>query len=98
MVMTIESKNADVPMLYSNICKRPPTTERPATASLTPKEAAAPLLDVALALDPLLVPDEEDDVPEVREVASAVVLQVKVPWMTLLTPASDWNPLQSIDC
>jgi len=96
MIMTIESKNADVPMLYSNICKRPPNTERPATASLTPNEAAAPLLWVALGLDPLLVPD--DGVPEVREVASAVVLQVKVPWMTLLTPASDENPLQSIDC
>ncbi len=56
------------------------------------------MLDVALALELLLVPDDDDDVPEVSEVASAVVLQVKVPWMTLLTPASDWNPLQSIDC
>jgi len=31
-------------MLYNNICRSPPITERPATASLTPKEAAAALL------------------------------------------------------
>ena len=42
-------------MLYNNICRRPPMTERPAAASFTPKEAAAPL-EVALELDPVEVP------------------------------------------
>jgi len=61
-------------MLYNNICRSPPITERPATASLIPYEAAAPLLLV----------DEGDDVPEEvvdppRVVASAVVLQINVP-------------------
>jgi hypothetical protein len=49
------SKNADVPMLYNNICKRLPTTDRPAAASLTPNEAAAPLVEVELALLPVAV-------------------------------------------
>jgi len=59
-------------MLYNNICKSPPMTERPATASLTPYEAAAPLVPVAEEEDP-------EEVGEPREVASAVVLQVNVP-------------------
>lgn len=29
-------RNADVPVLYSSICKIPPMTDRPATASLIP--------------------------------------------------------------
>jgi hypothetical protein len=53
-------KNADVPMLYNNICKRPPMTERPAAASLTPNDAAAPLLEVELALLPDAVPVPSD--------------------------------------
>lgn len=41
-------------MLYNNICRRPPMTDRPAAASLTPYETAAPfLVEVELALDPL---------------------------------------------
>lgn len=62
-------------MLYNNSCNSPPMTEKPAMVSLTPNEAAAPLLEVG----------EEDDEVEVpvlvppREVASAVVLQVNVP-------------------
>jgi hypothetical protein len=47
-------------MLYNNICKRPPMTERPAAASLMPNDAAAPLLEVALALLPEAVPVPSD--------------------------------------
>jgi len=47
-------------MLYNNICKRPPMTERPAAASLTPNDAAAPLLEVELALLPDAVPVPSD--------------------------------------
>lgn len=61
-------------MLYNNICKSPPMTERPATASLIPYETAAPLLLVDEADDPDPVVDEEP-----RVVASAVVLQMYVP-------------------
>ncbi len=78
-------------MLYNNICKSPPRTEIPAATSLKLYDAAAPLLLVADAL-------ELDDVEEPIELASAVVLQVKVPWITLPLPASDWKPLQSICC
>jgi len=84
-------KNADVPMLYNNICKSPPRTERPAAASLKPYDTAAPLLLVDEALELLPV-----DVDDPRELASAVVLQMKVPWMTFPVPASAWKPLQSI--
>jgi hypothetical protein len=66
------SKNADVPMLYNNICKRPPMTERPAAASLTPNEAAAPLVEVELALLPDAV-----DVP--IPATLFVVKQLKTP-------------------
>jgi hypothetical protein len=59
-VTETERKNADVPMLYNNICKRPPMTERPAAASLTPNDAAAPLLEVELALLPDAVPVPSD--------------------------------------
>ena len=49
----MRKKNADVPILYIKNCNNPPTTDRPAAASLMPKETAAPLvLDV---LAPLLV-------------------------------------------
>ncbi len=77
-------------MLYSNIDNRPPITERPATASLTPYDTAAPLLlvDDALELEPVVVP--------VMDPAFAEVSQMKVPWMTLPLPASDLKPVQSI--
>lgn len=75
-------------MLYNNICKNPPTTERPVRASLTPYDTAAPLVLVDEALEPVAVP-----VPE-RPVASAVVLQTHTPWMVL--PHSDLKPVQSI--
>ena len=69
-------ENANVPMLYSNICNSPPTTERPTAASLKPYDAAAPLVDVELALEPVPVLVVEPS----REVASFVaLLQTKVP-------------------
>jgi hypothetical protein len=43
-------------MIYRNICMMPPMTDRPATASLTPYETAAPLLFDAVGLDPVEVP------------------------------------------
>lgn len=61
-------------MLYNNIDKSPPITERPAAASLIPYDAAAPLVFVADAAEPVPV-----DVEDPRELASAVVLQMKVP-------------------
>jgi len=76
-------------MPYNNICRRPPMTERPIRPSFTPYETAAPLVLVAVEEDPEVV-------DEPRVVASAVVLQMKVPWITLPDPASDWKPLQSI--
>lgn len=51
-------------------------TEKPATASLTPNDTAAPLLEVAEEDDPVAVPLVVDPP---REVASAVVLHVNVP-------------------
>lgn len=63
-------------MLYNNICNNPPMTEKPATASLTPKETAAPLLEVGEEEDPVPVPVVVD--PPI-EVASAVVIQMNVP-------------------
>jgi len=89
-------KNADVPMLYNNICRRPPTNETPARASFTPNDAAAPLecVEEALPEVPVLVP-----VPVTPLVASGVVKQVKRPWMML--PCSALKPEQSIlvvDC
>ena len=94
--MTNTKKNADVPMLYNNIPRRPPTTERPAIAGLAPNELAA--LPVEDGDEPLEVevPSESSSRPDL---ASAVVLQVKVPWMTL--PSSSSKPEQSIsavDC
>jgi len=49
----------------------------------------------------LLLVDEAEEPEEVldedpRVVASAVVLQMKVPWITLPDPASAWKPVQSI--
>jgi hypothetical protein len=73
-MIIVTKKNANVPMLYNNICRSPPTTERPATASLIPYETAAPLLPVAEA-----VPPEAVVVVEPRVVASAVVMQMYVP-------------------
>ena len=78
------SKNADVPMLYNNICRRPPMTDRPAAASLTPKEGAAPL-EVELELDPVDVP-----VPMEPTVVWSP-LQVNFPWITPEAEASDWK-------
>jgi len=77
-------------MLYKNICRSPPMTERPATAPLTPNETAAPLVLVAEAELPVVVPV----VPPML-VASAVVLQVYVPWM-ILEVCSESKVLQSI--
>jgi len=84
-------ENANVPMLYNNICRSPPITERPAAASLRPYDAAAPLLLVEEALDEVPVVVEDP-----RVLASAVVLQMKTPWMTFPPWASAEKPLQSI--
>jgi hypothetical protein len=86
-------------VLYSNICISPPRTDRPATASLTPYETAAfevlvgeePELEVVL---PLLLP-ELPPVPPVRVVGLSVDMQVNVPSITLLAPASALKPEQS---
>jgi len=86
-------KNADVPMLYNNICKSPPTIEKPATASLIPNDTAAPLEEVEVELEEVPVPDAP-----ARLVGVAVVPQKYLPWMTLLTPASASKELQSISC
>lgn len=64
-------------MLYNNICKSPPTTDRPATISLIPYDAAAPFVLVALALEPVPVPVVDEDPSRVLVVS--VVLQMKVP-------------------
>lgn len=73
-------------MLYNNICRRPPMTDRPAAASFTPKEAAAPFLEVVLGLDPLEVP-----VPPMEETVLRSPLQVNFPWITPEAEASDWK-------
>jgi hypothetical protein len=77
-------------MLYNNICNNPPSTENAATDSLMPYDTAAPLL---VEVDPELLPVDVDDP---RVVALAVVLQMKVPRMTLPIPASAAKALQSI--
>jgi hypothetical protein len=78
-------------MLYNNICIKLPTNPRPAATSLTPYVTAeAFLVLVEVELVPVLVPLELTPL-----VASAVVLHVNVPWMTL--PASALNPLQSME-
>ena len=51
-----KGKTPDVPMLYNNIPRIPPRTERPAAASLTPYDTAAALL-VELELVPEVVDD-----------------------------------------
>jgi hypothetical protein len=79
-------------MLYNNICRRPPMTDRPAAASLTPKEAAAPLEEVELALVPVEVP-----VPS-EETVLRSPLQKNFPWITPEAEASDWKPLQLMVC
>ena len=79
-------------MLYNNICKRPPMTERPAAASLTPKEAAAPLLEVEDAPVPVVVPVPSD------ETLSKLPWQKNFPWITPDAEASALNLVQSIDC
>jgi len=69
-------------MLYNNICIKLPTRPRPTTVSLTPYEAAAPLVPVEVELDPVLV---AVPVPLARPVGLAVSpLQTFVPWMALL--------------
>ena len=65
-------------MLYNNMFIKLPRRPRPARVSLTPYEAAAPLVLVDVE-DPLVtVP-----VPLPLVVGLAVVPQVNVPWMTL---------------
>jgi len=77
-------------MLYNNICMNPPTSPRPATASLTPKETAAPLLLDGFELEPVPVM-----VPlGLRVVGSLVVEHCSFPWTTL--PLNLLKPLQSI--
>ena len=66
-------------------------TDRPAAASLTPKEGAAPL-EVELELDPVDVP-----VPMEPTVVWSP-LQVNFPWITPEAEASDWKPLQLMLC
>jgi hypothetical protein len=79
-------------MLYNNICKRPPMTERPAAASLTPKETAAPLLEVEDAPVPVVVPVPSD------ETLFKLPSQINFPWITPDAEASALNLVQSIDC
>lgn len=81
------------PIVYNNICNSPPTTDRPATASLTPYETAALLLLVALALELelVLVPVPDGRVCGLDWLPS----HVYVPWMTLLAPCSLSKVLQS---
>lgn len=83
-------RNANVPMLYNNICKMPPTTERPVMASLTPYEPASFfLVAVGLELPPLEVPLGP------RVVGSSVAdTHFSFPWTTL--PANLSKPEQSI--
>jgi len=79
-------------MLYNNNCTRPARTERPITASLIPYAAAAFFfLPVEVGSEELLVPVPDDPTPLF---ASAVVLQVKVPWITLFFML--WKVVQSI--
>lgn len=72
--------------------KRPPKTESPRPASPRPKVTVAPELFVEEAPEEL-----EDPVDDPRVVASAVVLQMNVPWMTFPLPASASKPLQSME-
>jgi len=78
-------------MLYKIICMMPPTTDRPATASLMPNcvGPAALLVDVAL-LEPLELP------LELRVVGSSVFeIQFSFPW-TLPLLFNELNFVQSI--
>jgi len=71
-------------MLYSNICIKLPTRPRPTTVSLTPYEAAAPLVLVEVELDPVLVL-----VPVAMPVGLATPPEhLFVPWMALLLERS----------
>ncbi len=59
LVLRRERKeNADVPMLYSNICTKAPTrADRPTIAGISTLEtAAAPLVPLGDALEPVPVP------------------------------------------
>lgn len=81
--------------LSHNICKSPPTTERPAAISLTPYNTAAPFMLVGLALEPVPVVDEDPS----RVLVVSVVLQMKVPWITLpCSPDCALKQEQSTDC
>jgi len=81
--------NANVPMLYNNMCRRPPTTERPARDPLTPNDVAALfLVGVELAPDPVPV-----DVPDPEVLEPDAPLQWKLPWITLPFPLSAEKPL-----
>jgi hypothetical protein len=78
-------------MLYNNICIKVPKRPRPARVSLTPYAIAAPLVLVEVELEPVEVPV----LLPTPLVASEVVLQVNVPWMTL--PFSALKVLQSME-
>ena len=78
-------------MLYNNICIKVPKAPRPATTSLTPYATATLFLVlVEVELELVEVPLELTPL-----VASEVVLQVNVPWMTL--PFSDSKVLQTME-
>lgn len=82
-------------MLYNNIYKSPPTTERPTAISLAPYNTAAPFVLVELALEPVPVVDEDPS----RVLVVSVVLQMKVPWIALpFPPDCASKPEQSTDC
>lgn len=91
-------RNAEVPGLYSNICNSPPRSDRPATASLTPNDAAAlPLLvGDELELEEVVLEPELPPVPPDRVVGVAVDMQTYEPWRTLSWPASAAKEEQSI--
>jgi len=80
-------------MLYTNMPKNPPMTERPTVALMFMEyEAAAPLLFVDDGEVPELVPDPVSPLMVVG--LSVADTQVSFPWTTL--PSKDLKPEQSI--